>query len=139
MNKTTLKVIAVGVAGLVVLGLLLWWLIASIEPATYVAMQDDLHRVSHWLLWAAAIGQTGFVLTWCTMEWWSHWVGRALMFKALALMLYLDIALILISVDYFYGLNLLATILFGFIVVGIWCQLLSLLHEAIRARRAPGA
>lgn len=137
MIGTAWRIVAWGVAGLVVIGLLLWWLIASIEPATYIAMQDELELVGDWLLWAAALGQTAFVVTWVTMPWWTHWVGRALMVKSLALMIYLDIALVLARVDYFYGLHLLATILFGFIVIGIYTQLITLLHEATRKNGRP--
>lgn len=129
------KLIGSGLAIITVVGLLLWWLIASIEPATYMGMQDELATVSEWLLWTAAIGQTGFVVCWVTLPWWTHWVGRALMVKSLALMIYLDIAIVLSNVDYFYGLTLLSVILFGFVVVGIWSQLVTLLHERFKSNR----
>lgn len=132
---TQTKLISSGLAIITMVGLLLWWLITSIEPATYMGMQDELATVSEWLLWTAAIGQTGFVVCWVTLPWWTHWVGRALMVKSLALMIYLDIAIVLTNVDYFYGLNLLSVILFGFVVFGIWSQLVTLLHERFKRNR----
>lgn len=131
---TQTKLIGSGLTIITVVGLLLWWLITSIEPATYMGMQDELDSIGNWLLWTAAIGQTGFVVCWVTLPWWTHWVGRALMVKSLALMIYLDTAIVLTNVEYFYGLTLLSVILFGFVVVGIWSQLVTLLHERFKRK-----
>lgn len=81
------------------------------------------------LLWLGCIGQTGFVVTWVTLPWWRHWVGRSLMLKSFSIMAYLDISLVMYYVRTFDGWPTLSAILFTLVVVGIWGQFITLLRE----------
>jgi hypothetical protein len=133
---TTTSRLGLGAAAVfLALGGGLWLLLASIEPATYTAINDELLTIGTWMLWIAAVGQTAFVGLWFSLPWWRIWIGRALMVKSLALGVYLDFALVLHYVTPFPGLLLLSMILFGFITVGIWSQLVALVLEVSRARR----
>jgi hypothetical protein len=107
-------------------GLVIWLIIVSIEPDTYLSMNNNLVDATTILLWISAVGQTAFVLMWFTRPWHEHWVGRALMVKSMSLAVYLDFAIILHYTGPFEGLPLLAVILFGFIAVGIVSQFLTL-------------
>ena len=132
--NTTLKVALSGAAGLSVVAAVVWLILASIEPATYAAMTDELHTVIEVLLWVSAIGQSLFVIVWATRPWYRHWVGRALMVKTVALALYLDFAVLVNFVDPFPALQLLGVILFGHITVGIWSQVVVIVWEILRHR-----
>lgn len=87
------------------------------------------------LVHLAAIGQTLFVLLWATLPWWRMWVGRALMVKSFALMLYLDWALVVYHWGPFEHQPTIAIWLFGLITVGIWSQVGAIFHEMWRGRR----
>lgn len=137
MTKTTRLALG-GVGVFLIIAAVTWQILSSIEPTTYAAINDDLVDVTVWLLWAAAAGQTAFIVTWATLPWHTHWVGRALMVKSVSLAVYLDFALIVHYLRPFPSLVLLGVILFGFITVGIWTQLAAILYE-IRRRRRPSS
>jgi hypothetical protein len=88
------------------------------------------------LVYAAAVGQTLFVVLWATLPFYRTWVGRALMIKSLSLMIYLDWAVAVINgwVPESHRQNI-AVVLFGLITVGIWSQLVAILVEMMRGRR----
>lgn len=128
------RILAAGAATFLVLGVTIWLVLRSISDASYAAMTDELETVSIWLLWTAAVGQTLFIGLWVSLPWWTHWIGRALMVKSLALMTYLDLALVFHYVTAFPALGLLGVILFSFVVIGIWTQLSTLTWEKYRSR-----
>lgn len=76
------------------------------------------------LVHIAALGQTLFVILWATMPWYRHAVGRALMVKSFALMAYLDWAVLVLHFGPLPHHDTIALLLFGFITLGIWSQLL---------------
>lgn len=89
------------------------------------------------LVYAAAVGQTLFVILWGTLPWYRTRVGRALMVKSVSLMVYLDWAVLVINgwVPIAHRENI-AVVLFGLITVGIWTQLTALTFEIWRGRRS---
>ena len=53
-------------------------------------MSDQtLLNLGLWAIGVAATFQTLFVMTYATRPWWTHYVGRAMFFKSLALMVVL--------------------------------------------------
>lgn len=133
--NTTARYALGGAAIVLMLAGAIWWILVSIEPATYAAINDDVTVVLEWMLYAAAVGQTLFVGLWFSLPWYTHWVGRALMVKSVALATYLDFAVVLYHVSPFAALPTLSAILFGFITVGIWSQLVVIAYERWRTRR----
>lgn len=95
----------------------------------------SLHDWSLRLLYAAAIGQTLFVVLWATRPWYRLWIGRALMVKSATLMIYLDWAVLVVN-GWSANRALMAVVLFGLITVGIWTQLAALSYEMSRARKS---
>lgn len=88
------------------------------------------------LLHVCAIGQTLFVLLWGTLRWWRRWVGRALMVKSLALALFLDTALVNYYLPPYSHEQLIGTLEFALVAVGIMSQLAVIAFEIVRARRS---
>lgn len=132
---TTTRLALGGAAAMLTIAAVLWWTLRTIEPKTYAGLVDELQSAALGLLWAAAAGQTLFVLLWLRLPWHTHWVGRALMVKSVALATYLDFALVHHYLAPYPALPLLAVVLFGLIVVGIWWQLVTLAYESTRRRR----
>jgi hypothetical protein len=88
------------------------------------------------LLHISAVGQTLFVLIWATLPWWRTFIGRALMVKSVALMLYLDWSVLVYHYGPFNNQNTIGLLLFAFITVGILTQLSVLSREVHKARKA---
>lgn len=96
-------------------------------------------QLTHWsylILHVSAVGQTLFVLIWVTLPFYRSWIGRALFVKSVSLAIYLDFA----EVVYWWGplpdQLLLGVLLFGLIAVGIWSQVVAIVHEVWRGYRA---
>lgn len=84
------------------------------------------------LVLLAAIGQTMFVALWIFQGWWRTWIGRALMVKSVAWMVYIDAAIISAWATFS---QRLWEALFAGIVLGIYSQLVAMGWEVFRARR----
>jgi len=72
----------------------------------------------------AAIGQTSFVVLYCTFPWWKEFLGRALFFKALAFMTLVDVAVAGRIWDWPYE-DAIFVFLYWVLGLGIWVQLLA--------------
>lgn len=84
----------------------------------------DLEQVRVYLLGAAAALQTAFVLLYLTFPWYSTFLGRALFGKALVLAVILD-AFIIARLFGMSNVDLLFTVLYGGLVLGIGAQLVA--------------
>lgn len=96
---------------------------------------DDSSALAVWLVISSTIGQTLFVAMWAPLGWWREWIGRALMSKSAALMVYLWAAVLSLALPVPEWTWLA---LFTLIDVGIWYQVVALWREkraAMRQRR----
>jgi len=83
----------------------------------------------------AAIGQTTFVALWARLPWYKEWIGRALMTKAVALMVFIDVALLWELIPGVWRWQFLVNIIIYLTVTaGIWLQVVALYRETRRAR-----
>ena len=89
-------------------------------------------------LWAAAVGQTLFVLVYGSRPWWRHFVGSALFTKSLSLALTLDVVLLNHYVDYPYERAVWLVLLFV-MAVAVWSQFVALMCELRKHRKVTGA
>ena len=96
---------------------------------------ETLGAIMAWLLHAGAIGQTTFVVLWLCLPWWREWIGRALMVKSLALMIFLDSALVHHHLTDYPAKPYVVAGLFALVVLGIWTQVAALAHEMWKAWR----
>ena len=80
------------------------------------------------LIATAAIPATGFPLVYAFRPWRKTWLGRALMTKAIGMMLLIDISLAyrLFGDDY-PGRDVVRLTVYAFVIVGLWGQFLVLL------------
>lgn len=86
---------------------------------------DDWRHLS-WIV--GAVGQTAFVLLYAVVPWWRDYVGRALFFKSLGLMVLLDVTVIDILIDYA-AEDAVTVGLYWLVVVGICWQLGALVRQ----------
>lgn len=80
-----------------------------------------------------AVGQTLFVVLYCTFPWWKTFLGRALFAKALSLMLLVN-AVALARVFNFTGANTYFVLLYVILGVGIWVEFFTFLRVKWDAR-----
>jgi hypothetical protein len=74
-----------------------------------------------------AVGQTAFVLLYLFWPWWKNFLGRALFFKALALAVLVDVAVIGRMVDWRYE-DATFVVLYWVMGFGVWFQFTSFLR-----------
>lgn len=82
-----------------------------------------------------AVGQTAFVLLYLFWPWWKNFLGRALFFKATALMLLVDVAVIGRMVDWRYE-DATFVGLYWLLGIGVWTQFLTFLRVRLQHRQA---
>ena len=87
------------------------------------------------LLHVCAIAQTAFVILWLILPWWKEWIGRALMVKSAALMLFLDFSLLVHYVGVQWWRPYVSAALFTLVTVGIVSQVIALPYEMVSASR----
>lgn len=81
------------------------------------------------MLWAAAVGQTIFIVIWSTRPWWRLWIGRALMAKSAALVLVLWFWVVgFYAPEYTYRDEVRSALIFA-VTVGIWLQVVVVVVE----------
>ena len=83
---------------------------------------------------SAAVGQTFFVALYLTFPWWTTFLGRALFYKAVILMILADLAITARVFD-FLNVDALFVIVYGLLASGIWFQFFAFL-KVKRAGRA---
>lgn len=92
---------------------------------THLALDIESYRL--YALGGAAIGQTTFVLLYALWPWWKEFLGQALFFKGLVLMLILDLGFVFRVIDWPYE-DLVFTILYYLFAIGVWGQTLAFLY-----------
>lgn len=83
---------------------------------------------------AVAAGQTAFVLLYCTFPWWTRFLGKALFFKALALAVLVDLAVIYRVFQFPYA-DQIFTSLYWVLAFGVWAQTGAFLRVRLRHRQ----
>lgn len=86
-------------------------------------------------LLAAGIGQTAFVLLYALFPWWRTFLGRALFYKAITLMMLTD-AFILARFGIIPVSDKMFIFIYSLLAVGVWWQFFAFLRVLLRARRA---
>lgn len=84
-------------------------------------------------LGAVAVGQTAFVLLYCTFPWWKRPLGRALFFKAVALAVVVD-AFMIYRIAPFPHADVFFVGLYGVLALGVWAQFGGFLRVKLRHR-----
>lgn len=95
-----------------------------------------IHDLDFWrsiALGSVALGQTLFVALYLTFPWWKTFLGRALFYKALILMILADFAFLARVFD-FAGEDVLFVILYGLLATGVWFQFAAFLVVKRNAR-----
>lgn len=79
----------------------------------------------------AAIPATGFPLVYAFRPWRKTWLGRALMTKALGMMLLIDISLAYrLFGDEYPGRDIVRLTVYALVITGLWGQFLVLLSTS---------
>lgn len=94
---------------------------------------STVETLSDVFLHVSAPAQTLFVVLWAVLPWWREWIGRALMIKSFALMLFLNFALLVHYAGPAWWQPYLSAALFGLVTVGIVSQVVALPYEMVRA------
>lgn len=81
-----------------------------------------------------AIGQTAFVALYLAWPWWQYFLGRALFFKALALCLLVDVAVLGRLIDWRYE-DATFVALYWTVGVGAWLQFIAFLRVRLQNRQ----
>lgn len=82
----------------------------------------------------AALGQTLFVLLYCTLSWWRSATGRALFLSSFTLALVLDTIIVQIVLERDFP-GWLYVAFFGFVAMAAWYQLITLIVVRLRAKK----
>lgn len=85
-------------------------------------------------LLSAALGQTAFVILYLFWPWWETFFGRALFFKAVALAVLADVAIMGRIFDWV-GEDVTFVILYWTLTLGIWGQFFAFLHVRRKNRQ----
>ena len=85
----------------------------------------------------AGIGQTLFVLLYATFPWWRTFLGRALFYKAVTLMILTDFILAARLFE-FGNLDVWFVVIYGLLGIGIWAQALAFLSVKRNGKRDTG-
>lgn len=85
-------------------------------------------------LLSAAVGQTAFVLLYATFPWWKKFMGRALFFKALALGVLADVAVIGRVWDWPYEEQTFI-VLYWMLAIGVWFQFFAFAWVRVHRRQ----
>lgn len=83
-------------------------------------------------LLSAAVGQTLFVGFYMTLPWWGTFLGRALFFEALALMVLIDVGLVGLALEW-PGEKATIIGLYGLVSLGIWGRFVAFLLQGRRS------
>jgi len=89
-------------------------------------MSTDFDSLRTASLTFVAVGQTCFVLLYTTFPWWRSFLGRALFYKALMLMLIVDLFL-LTRIFQWDNMDTLFVTLYTLLGVGVWVQFFAFL------------
>lgn len=61
---------------------------------------NDVDWIRHAAIFAAFVGQTGFIVTYATRPWWIYWVTRSLMLKSVGLELLIGLTAVHYALRY---------------------------------------
>lgn len=93
-----------------------------------------MHDLAVWrssALVIAAVGQTLFVMFYMCWPWWNDFLGRALFFKAIAMMLLMDIGLLAREFHLPYEDGIF-TALYVLFTLGVWVQFIAFTRVFLR-------
>lgn len=97
-------------------------------------MLNDLNFWRTVAIITAGVGQTSFILLYLTFPWYKSFLGRSLFGKSLALTVIMDFAALSRIFD-FGGSDMVFTIMYSGLALGVWWQFSSFVRVALDGRK----